>query len=617
MKIILLIFLFPIQLIFSQRIVWEDDMEGNNSISGLQSRGWVILNVDGGGEVNPWGQGVPTVFPSFQGADSGYVASSYLGANNQGLINQWLISPALTIHAGDSLTFYARAAHSTIYQDSINILTSQNAGTQTSDFQNLGRFMLDRSSWKEYYIKFNADGTYRFAIAYFMTDSSLADYIGLDYFRLFTNYINLSKTFVFNDYTQSSSYRMIGLPGISNISLGSAITGTQKKDWNAYYDNGATSNYLDEYDGTSKFTFAAGKGFWVLSKNQIYISKSVNTVALTSNSFSIPLHSGWNIISNPFERSVSWSSVQTANGLSVNSLIYSWNGSWTNPTLMSVYEGYYFNNAQGLSSLIIPYDQNGTLGKDVYSIIAQNSDSKSIELSLYDNDKKLSTAVLSINPLSADDYDDYDYFAPPGDFDKVRIEIINTKLSTNYKKLFVESRPKILNGQKFDLNIKNYSDANVFLKVIGLENFGDKEVYLINNSSHKYFDLKLDNNINITPSTKDDYCLLIGDDNFIKSNKISLFPQKFSLSQNYPNPFNPNTIIEYSLLTKSFVKISIYNSIGEIVKEAVNAAQESGKYKIQFNGSTLPSGVYFYKLKALPVDGSNQFNEVKKMLLIK
>jgi hypothetical protein len=623
MKKIILLFFFSIQFIFAQRVVWEDDMEGNNSISGLQSRGWVILNVDGGGLLDPWGQGVPGIFQSFQGADSGYVASSYLGSNSQGIINQWLISPSLTIHAGDSLSFYARAANSTVFQDSINILISSNAGTQTSDFQNLGRFMLDRSSWKGYYIKFAADGTYRYAIAYYMTDSSKANYIGLDNFVLFTNFINypvsinLNKTFLFNDYTQSSSYRMISLPGISNTSLGSMIAGTQKKDWNGYYDNGSTTNYLDEYDGSSKFTFTPGKGLWVLSKNSINLSKYVNSVTLTSNRYAIPLHSGWNIISNPFEKSVSWSAVQTANGLNANSVIYSWNGSWSNPANMSVYVGYYFNNTQGLSSLSIPYDQNGALGKDNYINIACNTESRSIELNLYDGDNKLSSASISINPKSTYDFDDYDYFAPPGDFDDVRIEIFNSELSTDYKKLFVDTRPGISKGQKFNLNIKNHLNSPVTLNVKGLENFKDYQVYLINNKNSGNYNLKLNNVINIKPSTNDGYSLLIGDDNFIKSADLNLLPKDFCLYQNYPNPFNPNTIIGYSLMTKSHVRIVVYNTLGEVVKDFLNKDQEMGNYSIQFSGESLPSGIYFYKFNALPFDGSKGFHDVKKMLLIK
>ena len=70
-----------------------------------------------------------------------------------------------------------------------------------------------------------------------------------------------------------------------------------------------------EFDGTSTFNFKPGKAFWVVSKNQINVNiPNVNTVTLaTDNSYSIPLHNEWNLISNPFDKLVTWASVQTAN----------------------------------------------------------------------------------------------------------------------------------------------------------------------------------------------------------------------------------------------------------------------------------------------------------------
>ena len=63
---------------------------------------------------------------------------------------------------------------------------------------------------------------------------------------------------------------------------------------------------------------------------------AVNTVPLAGdNTYSIPLHTGWNIISNPFERSTNWSAVQTANGLAGNAVIYDWGG--TGPIQLSLY----------------------------------------------------------------------------------------------------------------------------------------------------------------------------------------------------------------------------------------------------------------------------------------
>jgi hypothetical protein len=91
----------------------------------------------------------------------------------------------------------------------------------------------------------------------------------------------------------------------------------------------------------------------------------------------------------------------------------------------------------------------------------------------------------------------------------------------------------------------------------------------------------------------------------------------FSLDQNYPNPFNPSTQIKYSLLSNSNVKVTIFNALGESVKELVNEVQQSGVHIMNFNAAGLSSGVYFYSIQANAVDGSKNFSATKKMILMK
>ena len=85
----------------------------------------------------------------------------------------------------------------------------------------------------------------------------------------------------------------------------------------------------------------------------------------------------------------------------------------------------------------------------------------------------------------------------------------------------------------------------------------------------------------------------------------------YKLEQNYPNPFNPTTSISYSIKEKGMVKLEVYNIIGKEVAVLVNEELNSGNYEVDFNGSNLSSGVYFYKLQA------GGYSSVKRMLLIK
>jgi len=85
----------------------------------------------------------------------------------------------------------------------------------------------------------------------------------------------------------------------------------------------------------------------------------------------------------------------------------------------------------------------------------------------------------------------------------------------------------------------------------------------------------------------------------------------YLLEQNYPNPFNPTTTIGFGLQNKSNVKITVLNSIGEEVAVILNEEREPGFHQVEFNASNLPSGVYFYQLKA------GDFIQTRKMILLK
>ncbi|MEO8665353.1 MAG: T9SS type A sorting domain-containing protein, partial [Ignavibacteria bacterium] len=88
-------------------------------------------------------------------------------------------------------------------------------------------------------------------------------------------------------------------------------------------------------------------------------------------------------------------------------------------------------------------------------------------------------------------------------------------------------------------------------------------------------------------------------------------PKIFSLEQNYPNPFNPVTIINYELKVANFVSLSVYDVLGNKVRNLLSEKQKPGRYSVNFNASDLPSGIYYYKLKA------GNFEKVRKLMLLK
>ena len=85
----------------------------------------------------------------------------------------------------------------------------------------------------------------------------------------------------------------------------------------------------------------------------------------------------------------------------------------------------------------------------------------------------------------------------------------------------------------------------------------------------------------------------------------------FALSQNYPNPFNPTTAIRFTVSKRSFVTLSVYNVLGQLVKTLVNDEKSPGTYEASFDGTSLPSGTYIYRLQ------TDLYSQTKKMVLLK
>ncbi len=92
--------------------------------------------------------------------------------------------------------------------------------------------------------------------------------------------------------------------------------------------------------------------------------------------------------------------------------------------------------------------------------------------------------------------------------------------------------------------------------------------------------------------------------------RIQLFTN-YDLRSNYPNPFNPSTTISFTLPKSAFVTLTIYNVLGQLISTLVNERRSPGTYNVQFDASTIPSGVYYYRLSA------GEYVQTRKMLVLR
>ena len=97
----------------------------------------------------------------------------------------------------------------------------------------------------------------------------------------------------------------------------------------------------------------------------------------------------------------------------------------------------------------------------------------------------------------------------------------------------------------------------------------------------------------------------------VQPSTVNGLPTEYSLAQNYPNPFNPTTKISFSIPKQGLVTLKIYDVLGKEVMTLVNEQKNIGNYEVTFDGATLSSGAYFYRIE------SGNFMNIKRMILIK
>tara|TARA_B100001996_G_C18348778_1_gene473133 strand:- start:110 stop:586 length:477 start_codon:yes stop_codon:yes gene_type:complete len=137
---------------------------------------------------------------------------------------------------------------------------------------------------------------------------------------------------------------------------------------------------------------------------------------------------------------------------------------------------------------------------------------------------------------------------------------------------------------------------------------GDKIDFIGSWSNYPYFKSKT---IVVSSIEEGLFVLKINEGDDLVVEKDNINPNVFKLEKNFPNPFNPQTKISYSLSESGHASLIVYNSLGQIVKILENGYKLKGSYTINFNGSDLPSGTYFYQLLS---DGRVR---TEKMSLIK
>jgi len=159
------------------------------------------------------------------------------------------------------------------------------------------------------------------------------------------------------------------------------------------------------------------------------------------------------------------------------------------------------------------------------------------------------------------------------------------------------------NNQGFE--IERRTESSEYRTVGFVEGYGTTT----EQRSYSYLDQTVEQGVNFYRLKQVDF-----DGSFEYSDEIEVDvtgPLSFNLDQNYPNPFNPSTNINFSIPESGNVRLAVYNLVGEEVAVLVDGFRTAGFYEATFDASSLPSGVYLYKLQ------SANSVQTKKMMLLK
>ena len=435
----------------------------------------------------------------------------------------------------------------------------------------------------------------------------------------------LTASIAFPATPASTDYRLFGIPGnqvsVAAVKPADFLAGNQGTDWRMLGDNGAASNYLVELAGTTPLT--SGQGYWLLQKGTLNINRLVTLPVLdTAGSYTIPLHSGWNIITDPFDVQVPWSGVGRLNhriDTIAAATAQGYSGSYAASSNLAPFTGYYFFNdsAYGLtSSLVIPYPSTDspTLAKVTPAPVAWQ-----LQLILRSDINTDSENYLGISPVASPGRDMMDAHKPPLFLDQAFLCFPRPEWDRVYSRFSSDFRPSLGDGQVWTFEVANPRKSDATIQVLGVEHVpSGSKVVLMNADNSVPVDLRSNNTYRFKSTTpRQTFTLIVGKQAFVDEKIAESVPKSFALLQNYPNPFNPSTSIQVNVPHAAAVRVDVYSILGQLTATLIDDQLEAGVHTILWDsknqkGQQVSSGVYFYRLL---VDGN--LLQTRKMLLEK
>ena len=625
--------------------IFVDDMNGVNSVSGLEARGWFFDDVDGVGTTTTF-QGNIAVFTAYEGPDTGYVGQNFNGAFAGGLlIDQWLISPEVTVAAGDTLKFWHRSPDGSTWPDPLEVWVSSTAGTTAVDFDiPLDAFSASITGWQQYVGNFTGTGTVRFAVRYYTTNGGPAggesNYVGLDLFEVESSGgVGAMDKLLLTEFVVTPTggeFIEIYNPNASSVDLTDYFLSDVAFDGGPeYYYHIVLGTYEGGFgDFMSKFPDGATIG---AGEHQI--------VALNGDADFLSTYG----VNPTYE--IDQAEFQSGPPDAIPDMMETHPGSiygadsTHNPGLTNGDEMVMLFYWDGLSDLVSDVDyvlyNSGSPTPNDEAVdktgITIDGPDPGTTGSTYLNDTPVANQLSALSPTSGFSAQREDYTEGlqvmsggngvtgsdetsedlnntwivdiPSPFDPVPVELTSFTASVNENNVTLNwTTATETNNLGFEIQRNSGNDFQVVGFVNGNGTTTETQVYsytdAVTTGAYTYRLKQVDYNGTFSYSEA------------IHVEVDITVPDVFALDQNYPNPFNPSTKINFSLAVDSKVSLKVFDVLGQEVANLINSSLVAGSHNVDFNAASLNSGVYFYRIDATGIDGTN-FTNVKKMILTK
>jgi len=410
----------------------------------------------------------------------------------------------------------------------------------------------------------------------------------------------------------ATDYRIVGIPGGSGWSLRDLLRGSQGTDWQAYWDNGQSNDYLVQFDDGPNFRLTAGKAFWLIGRGGISFYGTVPTSPLDSGMAALPLHAGWNLITNPLPQSRTWAEVQVANG-GLSEMLFAFNGAFVSSTDFKPYTGYYLFNGDGRQKLRVPYIPGASpLPKQPADPVGWR-----LALDLRSGTYVDRTAALGVSGDASDDLDRYDHRRPRAMGDIPSIEFRHPEWDVHYPTFATDVRAPFVERELWHFHVLSKQREPLAISWLGSGNL-PAGLFLIDENSARVVDLSRETVYVFTPAMdRSPFTVVAGTPQSLAEILADVMPHEFALGANFPNPFNPSTTIPVAVPATADVRLWIFNILGEEVRTLHDGPLAAGRHWFRWDGrdrggAAVAAGVYLCRMGT----GSGEVF-TRKMLLLK